>query len=159
MAAATITSQMAIASGAANLGSLAGPSSSCKTCTFRLATVCSRLVTSLVGRVRCDARDNGTEVREAMDRATKKTVTEEHILRNQQTNESEKKSVFGTEPTSGSLQPRPEVDWRQILDQFVCIRWSCPRDHQRPLSTMKTKPTLYMPGQKPSLQFMSFVGS
>ena len=114
MAAATITSQMAIASGAANLGSLGRLASSCKTSTFHSATVSSRLVTSLAGRVRCDARDIGTEVREVVDRTTQKTITEEDILRNQETNESEKKSksVLGTEPTSGSLYPRPEVERR-----------------------------------------------
>ena len=88
--------------------------SSYKTSTFHSATVSSRLVTSLAGRVRCDARDIGTEVREVVDRTTQKTITEEDILRNQETNESEKKSksVLGTEPTSGSLYPRPEVERR-----------------------------------------------
>ena len=65
------------------------------------------------GRVRCDAGDNGVSgLKEAVDRATKKTITEEQILRNQETNESEKRSVFGATPTSGSLYPRPEIERR-----------------------------------------------
>ena len=63
--------------------------------------------------VRCDATSGGPGgLREAVDRATKKTITKDEILRNQETNESEKKSVFGTEPTSGSLYPRAEVERR-----------------------------------------------
>ncbi|KAG0592122.1 hypothetical protein KC19_1G227000 [Ceratodon purpureus] len=64
--------------------------------------------------VRCEAGSNGTPggLREAVDQATKKTITKEDILRNQESNESEKKSVFGTEPTSGSFYPRPEIERR-----------------------------------------------
>ncbi|KAG0556898.1 hypothetical protein KC19_11G087100 [Ceratodon purpureus] len=63
--------------------------------------------------VRCEAgNDRAGGLREAVDQATKKTITKDDILRNQETNESEKKSVFGTEPTSGSLYPRPEVERR-----------------------------------------------
>jgi hypothetical protein len=63
--------------------------------------------------VRCDADNNRTGgLREAVDQASKKTITKDDILRNQETNESEKKSVFGTEPTSGSFYPRPEVERR-----------------------------------------------
>lgn len=65
--------------------------------------------------IRCEAGDNGPAggLREAVDRASKKTITREDILRNQETNESEKKSVMGTEPSSsGSFYPRPEVERR-----------------------------------------------
>jgi hypothetical protein len=68
---------------------------------------------SLAGGVRCESGKNPiADVREAVDRSTKNTITKDAILRNQETNESEKKSVMGTEPTSGSLYPRPEVDRR-----------------------------------------------
>lgn len=64
-------------------------------------------------RIRCEAGKSPiADVREAVDRATKTLLTEDAILRNQETNESEKKSVMGTEPTSGSLYPRPEVERR-----------------------------------------------
>ncbi|CAM6108967.1 unnamed protein product [Calypogeia fissa] len=60
-----------------------------------------------------DVSDKVTEVRETVDKATKKEITKDEILRNQQTNESEKKSVFGAKPdTSSSLYPRPEVERR-----------------------------------------------
>lgn len=63
--------------------------------------------------VRCDAMSGGPGgLKEAVDRATKRTITKDEILRNQETNESEKKSVLGTEPTSGSLYPRAEVERR-----------------------------------------------
>ena len=63
--------------------------------------------------VRCEAgNDRVGGLREAVDQASKKTITKDDILRNQETNESEKKSVFGTEPTSGSFYPRPEVERR-----------------------------------------------
>jgi hypothetical protein len=74
-----------------------------------------RLVTSLAGRVRCEAgKGEGplADAKAAVDQQTKTTITKDDILRNQETNESEKKSVFGTEPTSGSLYPRPEVERR-----------------------------------------------
>ena len=80
------------------------------------ATSCSpRLATSLAGRVRCEAgKGEGplADAKAVVDRQTKTTITKDDILRNQETNESEKKSVFGTEPTSGSLYPRPEVERR-----------------------------------------------
>ena len=74
-----------------------------------------RLMTSLAGRVRvrCEAgKGPFADAKEVVDRNTKKSITKEDILRNQETNESEKKSVMGTEPTSGSLYPRPEVERR-----------------------------------------------
>jgi len=52
------------------------------------------------------------DAKEVVDRNTKNTITKDDILRNQETNESEKKSVMGTQPTSGSLYPRPEVERR-----------------------------------------------
>ena len=60
--------------------------------------------------VRCEAGPGG--IREAIDRATKKTISKDEILRHQETDESEQKSVFGTKPTSGSFYPRPEVERR-----------------------------------------------
>ncbi|KAG0631863.1 hypothetical protein M758_1G285000 [Ceratodon purpureus] len=80
----------------------------------RLATT-PRLMTSLAGRVRCDAgKGEGplADAKAVVDKQTKTTITKDDILRNQETNESEKKSVFGTEPTSGSFYPRPEVERR-----------------------------------------------
>ncbi|KAG0592790.1 hypothetical protein KC19_1G281000 [Ceratodon purpureus] len=69
--------------------------------------------TLLAGSVRCESGKNPiADVREAVDRSTKKVITEDEILRNQETNESEKKSVMGTEPTSGAPWPRPEVERR-----------------------------------------------
>lgn len=70
-------------------------------------------MTSLAGRVRCEAGKGPlADAKEIVDRNTKTTITKDDILRNQETNESEKKSVMGTEPTSGSLYPRPEVERR-----------------------------------------------
>lgn len=81
-------------------------SSGCGVGSSMLSAGCRRVV-------RCDATSGGPGgLREAVDRATKKTITKDDILRNQETNESEKKSVFGTEPTSGSLYPRAEVERR-----------------------------------------------
>lgn len=72
-----------------------------------------RLITSLAGRVRCEAgKGPFADAKEVVDRNTKNSITKEDILRNQETNESEKKSVMGTEPTSGSFYPRPEVERR-----------------------------------------------
>jgi hypothetical protein len=59
-----------------------------------------RLTTSLAGRVRCEAGKGQGPLADA-----KRVV-------DQQTNKSEKKSVMGTEPTSGSFYPRPEVERR-----------------------------------------------
>lgn len=65
--------------------------------------------------VRCDAgrQDNGLGgLREAVDNATKKTITKDEILRNQETNESEQRSIFGARPTPGTPYGRPEVERR-----------------------------------------------
>lgn len=51
-------------------------------------------------------------VRETVDKATKTEISRDEILRNQSENASEKQSVLGTEPTSGSPYPRPEVERR-----------------------------------------------
>ncbi|CAM6091618.1 unnamed protein product [Calypogeia fissa] len=64
---------------------------------------------------RCQAGENGpspTGLREAVDQATKKEITKEDILRNQETNQSEKQSVLGSVPNSGSAYPRPEIERR-----------------------------------------------
>ncbi|KAL2632159.1 hypothetical protein R1flu_016845 [Riccia fluitans] len=50
--------------------------------------------------------------RETVDRTTKKEITKEEILQNQDSNQSEKQSVFGAVPNSGSFYPRPEVERR-----------------------------------------------
>ncbi|KAL2632180.1 hypothetical protein R1flu_016866 [Riccia fluitans] len=59
-----------------------------------------------MGVVRCQG------LREAVDKTTKKEITQEEILRNQEANESEKRSVFGAVPNSGSFYPRPELERR-----------------------------------------------
>lgn len=72
-----------------------------------------RFPTRKQNTVRCDAGNNPAGgLKEAIDRLTKKPITKDDILRNQESNESEKKSVFGTEPTSGSFYPRPELERR-----------------------------------------------
>lgn len=80
-----------------------------------------RTKTSLAGQVRCQARnvrDNdgiGSAfggLQQAVDDATKSEITRDDILGNQERNESEKRSVFGAKPTSGSLYPRPEIERR-----------------------------------------------
>ncbi|XP_024538579.1 early light-induced protein, chloroplastic-like [Selaginella moellendorffii] len=43
---------------------------------------------------------------------TKKEITRDEVLKNQAENESEKRSVFGAVPSSGSFYPRPEVERR-----------------------------------------------
>ncbi|KAL3691689.1 hypothetical protein R1sor_005340 [Riccia sorocarpa] len=53
-----------------------------------------------------------TGVQEAVDRASKKTITKEAILENQEKNESEQRSVFGSKPSSGAPYPRPEIERR-----------------------------------------------
>ncbi|KAG6557891.1 hypothetical protein Mapa_000068 [Marchantia paleacea] len=59
-----------------------------------------------LGSIRCEG------IRETVDKTTKKEITREEILQNQELNESEQKSVFGAKPTSGSFYPRPEVERR-----------------------------------------------
>ncbi|CAM6029315.1 unnamed protein product [Sphagnum balticum] len=78
-----------------------------------------RLITSIAGRrsVRCQAGEGGrggplADVKRSVDESTKQEITKDDILRNQDTNESEKKSVFGAKPTSGSFYPRPELERR-----------------------------------------------
>ncbi|CAM6085505.1 unnamed protein product [Calypogeia fissa] len=64
---------------------------------------------------RCQASENGpspTGLREAVDKVTKQDITREGILRNQETNQSEKQSVLGSVPSSGSFYPRPEIERR-----------------------------------------------
>jgi hypothetical protein len=63
------------------------------------------------GGIRCESDPIG-EVREAVDRGTKNVITRDAVLRNQESNESEKRSVMGTEPASGAPYPRPEVERR-----------------------------------------------
>ncbi|BFI10619.1 hypothetical protein MPTK1_3g15970 [Marchantia polymorpha subsp. ruderalis] len=66
--------------------------------------------------VRCDAGSNGKNplggLKESVDRATKTPITKEDILQNQEQNQSEKQSVFGAVPNSGSFYPRPEIERR-----------------------------------------------
>jgi len=76
-----------------------------------------RLMTSIAGRVRCQAGDGKgpsplADVKNYVDQSTKQEITKEDILRNQESNESEKQSVFGAKPNSGSLYPRPELERR-----------------------------------------------
>lgn len=64
--------------------------------------------------VRCDAGKGPSPggIREAVDRATKKTLTREDIIWHQDHDESEKKSVMGVKPSAGSSLGRPEVERR-----------------------------------------------
>jgi hypothetical protein len=66
--------------------------------------------------IRCEANDNGsaspTGLREAIGKATKRPITKEGIIHNMETNESEKRLVFGTQPLPGALYPRPEIERR-----------------------------------------------
>jgi hypothetical protein len=41
-----------------------------------------------------------------------RTITKDSVMRNQKTNESEKKSMFWTEPLFGSFYLRPKVERR-----------------------------------------------
>ena len=86
-----------------------------QTTTFSKVGGAPRLTTSLAGRVRCEAgKGQGplADAKRVVDQQTKTTITKGDILCNQETNESEKKSVMGPEPTSGSFYPRPEVERR-----------------------------------------------
>lgn len=78
--------------------------------------------------VRCDAgrQDNGLGgLREAIDDATKKTITKDEILRNQETNESEQRSIFGARPTPGTPYGRPEIERRpETGDKSFFSLWS-----------------------------------
>ncbi|BFI30468.1 hypothetical protein MPTK2_3g12510 [Marchantia polymorpha subsp. ruderalis] len=68
------------------------------------------------GVVRCQAGPGGNNplsgLKESVDEATKRPITREDIIRNQEENLSEKQSVFGAVPTSGSFYPRPELERR-----------------------------------------------
>ncbi len=80
----------------------------------RLSTT-PRLITSIAGRVRCQAGDGKgpsplADLKNSVDQSTKQEITKDDILRNQESNESEKRSVFGAKPNSGSLYPRPELE-------------------------------------------------
>jgi hypothetical protein len=59
----------------------------------------------------CEAAgDNNTGfsgLKEAADQLTKKEITKAAILRNQETTESEKQSVFGAVPKLGLFYPHP----------------------------------------------------
>jgi len=116
MAASTMSQMMV----SMNLGSLQAlrvqSSSLSKLGDARLATT-PRLMTSIAGRVRCQAGDGKgpsplADVKNYVDQSTKQEITKEDILRNQESNESEKQSVFGAKPNSGSLYPRPELERR-----------------------------------------------
>eukprot|EP00897_Mesotaenium_endlicherianum_P001194 jgi/Mesen1/11075/ME000099S10520 len=62
--------------------------------------------------VRCQAKNGPLgQIKDAVA-GTKVKITEEDVERHQAEDESEKKSVFGTKPTSGSFYPRPEVERR-----------------------------------------------
>jgi hypothetical protein len=65
---------------------------------------------------RCQAGESNTPspsaVCEAVDKETKKEITKEDILNHQETDQSEKQSVLGAVPKTGSLYPRPEVERR-----------------------------------------------
>jgi hypothetical protein len=79
--------------------------------------------------VRCDAGPQdtgfGTALREAIDKATKKTITKDEILRNQETNESEQRSIFGARPTPGTPYGRPEIERRpETGDKSFFALWS-----------------------------------
>lgn len=51
-------------------------------------------------------------MKKAIDNATKKIITKDLVLWNQEHNESEKRSAFGAQPIPGALYPRPEVERR-----------------------------------------------
>lgn len=111
--AAMMVSHVAVS---AKVGVLQGLSASSQTQQLRKcgnASASAGRMSSLAGRVRCEAGKGPlADAKEVVDRTTKNTITKDDILRNQETNESEKKSVMGTEPTSGSLYPRPELERR-----------------------------------------------
>ncbi|KAG6553409.1 hypothetical protein Mapa_005144 [Marchantia paleacea] len=48
----------------------------------------------------------------SVDKATKISINKEDILRNQEEHQTEKQSVFGAVPKSGSFCPRPELERR-----------------------------------------------
>ncbi|KAG0609179.1 hypothetical protein M758_8G164200 [Ceratodon purpureus] len=123
MAATTIMSQMAL-NGAA-LGSLSRASSKFRTA--HLVGAASPRLPMRRSLVRCEAgpQETGFGLREAVDKATKKTITQEEILRNQETNESEQRSIFGARPTPGTPYGRPEIERRpETGDKSFFAIWS-----------------------------------
>jgi hypothetical protein len=117
MAASTMSQMMV----SMNLGGLQAlrvqTSSLSKLGIAHLATTTPRLMTSIAGRVRCQAGDGKgpspfADLKNSVDRSTKQEITKDDVLRNQESNESEKQSVFGAKPNSGSLYPRPELERR-----------------------------------------------
>ncbi|KAG6553408.1 hypothetical protein Mapa_005143 [Marchantia paleacea] len=66
--------------------------------------------------VRCQAGHDSSSplsgLRASVDRATKNPITDDDILRNQFESQSEKQSVFGAVPNSGSMYARPELERR-----------------------------------------------
>lgn len=52
-------------------------------------------------KVRCNGEVS--RLKKAIDNATKKTITKDQVLWNQEHNESEKRSAFGAEPFPGAL--------------------------------------------------------
>ncbi|KAG6553074.1 hypothetical protein Mapa_005411 [Marchantia paleacea] len=59
--------------------------------------------------IRIEAKEG---MQEAVDRNTKVEISRDDILRNQEENQSEKQSVFGSVPSSGGFYPRPEIERR-----------------------------------------------
>lgn len=108
MAATLGVMQSAMAVVSAPMGSLASNTQALRGGNVRLPLAPKR-----VPHFRCQANENSTSgLREAVDASTKKEITREDILRNQETNQSERQSVFGAVPSSGSLYPRPEIERR-----------------------------------------------
>ncbi|KAH8943860.1 hypothetical protein BDL97_13G077500 [Sphagnum fallax] len=79
------------------------------------ARLAPKFTTSATRGVRCESgggRGPLADVQRAVDESTKHVITKDEILRNQEVNESEKQSVFGAKPNSGSFYPRPELERR-----------------------------------------------
>ncbi|KAL3692476.1 hypothetical protein R1sor_006127 [Riccia sorocarpa] len=98
------------ASVAVNTGALSSVTSRANGRRFMGKSLSPPLVSRSGLTVRCEAGKDG--LREAVDRNTKVDITREDVLRNMEQNESEKKSVFGTIPSSGAPYPRPEIERR-----------------------------------------------
>nr|AAK59377.1 early light-inducible protein ELIPB [Syntrichia ruralis] len=116
MAAATMmTSQMAL-----NCAALRSPST--EVLSSRTGAAAPRLPVRR-SLVRCQAGPEG--LRGAVDKATKKTLTKEEIVRHQETDESEQRSIFGARPTPGTPYGRPEVERRpETGDRSFLGIWS-----------------------------------
>lgn len=109
---ATMSAMMASNAVCGGLRSLQAAASVRKT-SFGGNALSSGFASASGSRIRRGLTVRSEGVRESVDKATKKEISREEILRNQAENESEKKSVLGTEPTSsGSFYPRPEVERR-----------------------------------------------